>query len=348
MRRLFALPLLFLAPAAHAQDLNATIADALAHAPALAEAQADEALAKARLDGARAQGHPLVAIEGEIGAGRIDNGGFFGFAARNVTPLALKAGAEMPLYAGGRVAAAMDQARGGVEIARLGLADARSRTMVGAVAAYAEVLTARRIEARFAQLTSELTEVERQAGLRFKTGEIPASDLAAATARRAEGDAGFANAEGRRISAEAQYRRLTGHDAGALAPLPALPETPPTLDEALDAAHRANPALAQAEKAIDIARAGSRSSGRIRASCFTMVSYCPAWTSSACHCCWICCMRCASATAHCCMRAKLISCACGLPVEPEVKMRTIVWLRSIHGMSGGVPDGGGPSCPTTT
>ena len=132
MRRLFALPLLFLAPAAHAQDLNATIADALAHAPALAEAQADEALAKARLDGARAQGHPLVAIEGEIGAGRIDNGGFFGFTARNVTPLALKAGAEMPLYAGGRVAAAMDQARGGVEIARLGLADARSRTMVGA------------------------------------------------------------------------------------------------------------------------------------------------------------------------------------------------------------------------
>ena len=258
MRRLFALPLLFLAPAAHAQDLNATIADALAHAPALAEAQSDEALAKARLDGARAQGHPLVAIEGEIGAGRIDNGGFFGFAARNVTPLALKAGAEMPLYAGGRVAAAMDQARGGVEIARLGLADARSRTMVGAVAAYAEVLTARRIEARFAQLTSELTEVERQAGLRFKTGEIPASDLAAATARRAEGDAGFASAEGRRISAEAQYRRLTGHDAGALAPLPALPETPPTLDEALDAAHRANPALAQAEKAIDIARAGVR------------------------------------------------------------------------------------------
>ena len=258
MRHLLALPVLLLAPVAHAQDLPATIADALAHAPALAEAQSDEAAASARLDAARAEGHPWVSVQGEIGAGRIDNGGFFGFTARNVTPLALKAGAEMPLYAGGRVAAAIDQARGGVDMARLGMADARSRTMVLAVATYAEVLTARRIELRIGQSVAELTEVERQAKLRFTAGEIPASDLAAATARRAEGEAGLASAEGRRISAEAQFRRLAGDAAGVLAPLPALPETPATLDEAMEAARRANAALAQAEKGIDIARAGLR------------------------------------------------------------------------------------------
>jgi outer membrane protein len=258
LRPLAPLPFLLLAHSAGAQDLTTAISDALGHAPALAEAQSDEALAGAKLDAARAEGHPLVSVQGQVGAGRIDNGGFFGFTAQNVTPLAVQAGAEMPLYAGGRVAAAIDQAHGGVDMARLGLADARARTIVSAVAAYAEVLTARRIEARFHHLTSELTEVERQAGLRFKTGEIPASELAAATARRAEGDAGLAGAEGRRISAEAQFRRLTGHDAGALAPLPALPATPPTLDEAVDSAHQANPALAQAEKGIDIARAGVR------------------------------------------------------------------------------------------
>lgn len=258
LRPLAPLPFLLLAHSASAQDLTTAISDALGHAPALAEAQSDEALAGAKLDAARAEGHPLVSVQGQVGAGRIDNGGFFGFTAQNVTPLAVQAGAEMPLYAGGRVAAAIDQAHGGVDMARLGLADARARTIVSAVAAYAEVLTARRIEARFHHLTSELTEVERQAGLRFKTGEIPASELAAATARRAEGDAGLAGAEGRRISAEAQFRRLTGHDAGALAPLPALPATPPTLDEAVDSAHQANPALAQAEKGIDIARAGVR------------------------------------------------------------------------------------------
>ena len=260
---LAAAPLLALATPAGAQapqgqSLPETIADALAHAPQLDEAKAGEAEAGARLDGARAEGRPLVAVDGSIGTGRIDNGGFFGFGAANTTPLVLRAGAEMPLYAGGRVAAAMDQARGKLEIAHLQLADARSQTMVAAVSAYAGVLSARRIEARFQQLSTELGEVERQTTLRFKTGEIPKSDLAAAIARRAEGEAALAQAQGQRISAEAEYRRLTGHDAGTLAPLPPLPATPATLDDAMDGAHRANPSLAEADKGIDIAHAGIR------------------------------------------------------------------------------------------
>jgi len=264
MRRLLillsTLPLLAGSPAwaQMGHDLNATIADALAHAPALAEAQAGETEALARLEGARAQGNPMLSIEGQIGLGRIDNGGFFGFAARNVTPMALRAGAEMPLYAGGRVAAAIASAKEGQAMATLALADARSRVIVGAVVAYAEVLTARRIETRYQQMAVELAEVERQARLRFQSGEIPTSDLAASTARRAEGEAGLASAQGRRITAEAQYARVTGHEAGTLAPLPAMPATPPTLDEAMDGAHRNNPSLAQAEKGIDIARAGVR------------------------------------------------------------------------------------------
>jgi len=258
-RLIMVLPVLTPFPAwAQGQDLNATIADALAHAPVLAEAQAEEAQAQARFEGARTQGNPMLGIEGQIGTGRIDNGGFFGFAARSVTPLALRADAEMPLYSGGRMAAAMDQARGGQALAALALANARSRVTVAAVAAHAEVLAARRIEARYQQMATELTEVERQARLRFQAGELPASDLAAATARRAESDAGLAAAQGRRITAEAHYVRLTGHEAGTLAPLSALPVTPPSLDEALDSAHLDNPLLAQAEKGIDIARAGVR------------------------------------------------------------------------------------------
>ena len=247
-----------LAGAAHAQDLAHTITDALGHAPALAEAQSDEAAAQARLDGARAQGQPLVSVAGQIGAGWIDNDGFFGFSARHVTPMALQAAAQMPLYAGGRRAAAIDQAQGQVDQARLGAEDARARTIVLAVSAYAEVLSARAIEDRFTQLTAALREIERQAGLRFTAGEIPTSELAAARARLAEGEADLASAQGRRITAEAHYRRLTGHDAGPLAALPDPPATPPTLEAALAAAAQANPTLAQAEKGIDIARAGVR------------------------------------------------------------------------------------------
>lgn len=260
MRRLL-LPLscLAAAPTASAQDLAAAIAAALANAPTLAEASAGEAAASARLDRARAEGHPLLRVEGSYGAGRIDNGGFFGITADNVAPLALQATAEMPLYAGGRVAAAVAQARGGAQAARLGAEQARLNTIVLAVATYTEVLTARKLEARYAQLVAALAETERQAGLRFRAGEIARSDLAQVRARKAEAEAGLAEAQGRRAAAEAAYQRLTGSPAGDLAALPALPPTPPALDQALEQARTANPAVQQARVGVDIARAGVRS-----------------------------------------------------------------------------------------
>lgn len=245
-------------PHAAAQDLAAAISDALVNAPAIAEASATEAAARARLDRARAEGNPLLRVEGSYGAGRIDNGGFFGLSADNTSPLALQATAEMPIYAGGRVSSATDQARSGAEIARFALDQARLQTVVGAVTAYTDVLTARKLEARFAALVAALAETERQSALRFQAGEIPGSDLALARARRAEADAGFAQAQGRRISVEAAYLRLTGKPAADLAPLPGLPVTPPTLDEATDLARNANPELRQAGAAVEAARAATR------------------------------------------------------------------------------------------
>lgn len=262
MRRLL-VPLLSLscvvvAPAAAAQDLVAAIADALANAPTLAEATAGEAAARARLDHARAQANPLLRLEGSVGAGRIDNGGFFGITADNVTPIGVQAVAEMPLYAGGRIASAIDQARGGAEIARLQAEQARLQTMVHAVGTYAEVLTARKLESRFGQMVAQLREVERQSGLRYRVGEIASSDVAQARARRGEAEAGLAQAEGRRASAEAAFERLTGKPPLSLAALPSLPPTPPTLEEALDLARNGNPALKQAGQGVAVARAGTR------------------------------------------------------------------------------------------
>lgn len=246
------------APPASAQDLAAAITDALANAPALAEANAGEAAANARLDRARAESNPLLRVEGSYGAGRIDNGGFFGIGAANVSPLAVQATAEVPLYAGGRVSSAIDQARGGADMARFGAEQTRLQTIVLAVSTYTEVLTSRKLDARYAQLVSELVETERQAELRFRAGEIASSDLAQARARKAEADAGLAQAQGRRASAEAAYQRLTGKPAGDLATLPELPRTPSTFDEALDMARASNPALRQAKAGVDVARAGVR------------------------------------------------------------------------------------------
>jgi outer membrane protein len=256
---LFALSCSLSAAPVMAQDLVAAISGALSNAPTLVEAEAGEAAAKARLDRAKAEGNPLLRVEGSYGAGRIDNGGFFGITADNVSPLAVQATAEMPLYAGGRVSSAIDQARGGADMARFGAEQARLQTIVLAVSTYTEVLTARKLEARYNTLAIALAETERQAGLRYRTGEIASSELAQARARKAEADAGLAQAQGRRISAEAAYQRLVGKPAGDLAPLPQLPATPPTLDEAMDMARASNPALRQAKAGVDIARAGVRS-----------------------------------------------------------------------------------------
>lgn len=246
------------APTAAAQDLAAALSDALANAPTLAAASAGEAAANARLDRARAESNPLLRVEGSAGVGRIDNDGFFGITADDVTPVAVQATVEMPLYAGGRIAAAVAQARGGADMARLGAEQARLQTIVDTVQAYAGVLTARKLEARYGRLAAALDETVRQAQLRFRAGEIAGSELAQAKARQAEAAAGLAGAEGRRISAEAALRRLTGKPAGDLAPLPPLPSTPPTLDEALDRARQSNPALKQARAAVDVARAATR------------------------------------------------------------------------------------------
>lgn len=247
-----------IASPALAQDLASAIADAQANAPALAEARAGEAAARARLDRARAEANPLVRLEGSAGLGRIDNGGFFGITADNVNPLAVQATAEIPLFTGGRLGAAVDQAKGGAQIAKLMSAQARLDVVVAAVAAYAEVLTARQIEASDTRTLAQLNEVERQAGLRFRVGEIASTEVAQARARRAEAEAGLAAAHGRRVSAEAAYQRLTGKEPGDLAPLPPLPPAPPSLAYALELAHANNPGFKQAEQAVVIAEAAQR------------------------------------------------------------------------------------------
>ncbi|MBD3730154.1 MAG: TolC family protein [Sphingomonadales bacterium] len=273
MRRLLlaTLPLACLVGAIplNAQDLTSAIADALANAPAVEAADAGEKAAQARVDQARAEGNPLARIEGSAGKGYIDNGNFFGLSADDTTPVAAQAVAEMPLYTGGRVSSAIDQAKGGAAVASAQAVQARSRTVVQTVKAYTDVLTARKLEQSYGTLAGELREVERQASLRYKVGEIASTEVAQARARRAEAEAGLAQAQGKRASAEAAYQRLTGKPAGDLAPLPPPPPIPESLDAALDLAHENNPALQQAAQAVKIAEAGSRSA---RAEGMPMVS----------------------------------------------------------------------------
>lgn len=256
---------LALAMPARAQDLATALADARGHAPAIAAAEADAAAASARVDQARAAGGPTARVEGTLGVGRLDPGGYFGLTADTVTPNAVQLVGEYPLYTGGRIGAAVAQAEAGAKVAALGQDMARQNVELATVAAYAEVLTARELVASYARLVEALDEIVRHAALRFDVGDATSSDVAQARARQAEGRAGLAQAEGRLATALGRLERLTGKPVGTLAPLPPRPDVPASLGEAIEAALLANPMLAQADAGVIAAEAGVRAARASRA-----------------------------------------------------------------------------------
>lgn len=241
-----------------AQDLATAIANARAYSPALAAAEAEAQAADARVAQARAAAGPTARAEGSVGYGRLDPGGYFGLSADNVTPRALQIVGEYPLYAGGRIASAIDQAAAGHRAAKRGTDMARQNLTLATVSSYAEVLSAREMVASFTGLVAALDEIVRHAGLRYDVGDATSSDVAQAKARRAEGQAGLVQMQGRLIAAEARLERLTGKSVGALAALPPRPDVPPSLGEAIETAVAANALLAQADAAVDGADAGVR------------------------------------------------------------------------------------------
>jgi outer membrane protein len=243
---------------AQATTLEEAIAAAMNHAPEIEAARADSDAADARIKEARGQGLPSATLSGTIGYGRLNPQGFFGLPAANVTPRAAQLTIEQPLFMGGRISAGIAQARAGSEAARAVEIMTRSQIVVATVEAYGHVLTTRRIVALYEKMVGQMEEMPRQARLRYKAGESPSTDVAQAMARLAEAQAALEGAHGLTVSADARFTNLTGLAPRDLQPLPANPAMPGSLDEALDIARANNPALAQAEAALEAARAGAR------------------------------------------------------------------------------------------
>jgi outer membrane protein TolC len=108
--------------------------------------------------------------------------------------------------------------------------------------------------ARSEALLAAVSRFERDATLQFEAGEVPRSVVAQATARRAQAEAGLAEAHGVRDIARSSLFQLTGLEIEAAALPTRLPPIPPDLESArtLLAGH---PALAAANAQIDAARA---------------------------------------------------------------------------------------------
>ena len=243
---------------AGAVTLDDAIAAAVEHDPSITIADAGREAAGGRIAQARSAGLPTVTVRGSIGYGRLDPQGFFGLGAANVTPFTALASIEQPLFTGGRVAAESARARAGLAAAKAVVVNARGDLAAAVAVAFGDVLTSAAMVASWQRLLEQTTEIERQAQLRFKAGESPSTDVAQAGARLAEARGGLAGAEGAVVSARAHYRNLVGDNPVDLAPLPAGPPPPATLDEAVSLASHNSPAIAQAQAGLDAARAANR------------------------------------------------------------------------------------------
>lgn len=248
----------------HAETVDEAIASAVARDPDLAAAMHERDAAEARLDQARAASGPTVVISGTIGAGYLDPKEFFGLPAARVVPRAAQVGAEIPVYAGGRLSARRAQARAGLVGGNAAL-DARHRQLELDVAtAYADAYAARRERAAALRAAGDMKETERQAELLFRSGATARTDYLQAQSRRAEAQAAAARADGNLQVAIARFAALTGLSGEAVQDTPALPPGPSTREQAIGGALARNPNLIQADAAVDAARAARRSAGAER------------------------------------------------------------------------------------
>lgn len=248
---------LALSSAAGATTLDEAIAAARAYNPQIRAAKARTDAAGARLDAAKGARLPTVSLAGEYMTGRNDLGGFFGFAAADVDPRSVRLELSQPLFAGGALAAGVDQARAAQEGAKARLVQTDDELQVAVARAYAGVRAAQALlQASQAQVKA-FDEWARQAELRFKAGEIPRSDLELTTARRAEARASAARAQGALAVARAQYVALVGAEPLDLEVVADGGDAPP-LDEVMVQAEATSPALKAAEAAVRAARASAK------------------------------------------------------------------------------------------
>jgi outer membrane protein len=104
----------------------------------------------------------------------------------------------------------------------------------------------------------QMREISRQAGLRFKAGDAPSTDLSQARAREAEAEAGLEGANAAREAAAARFTALTGLEPQTDGTIPPPPDGPADRPTAVAAALGGNPALAASAGAARAASAQAR------------------------------------------------------------------------------------------
>jgi outer membrane protein len=195
---------------------------------------------------------PVIAYTAEAGWVRSDQIGPLGRTVVEGTSAALTLSAEMVLFDFGRNRLGIEIARASVLATRQALVQVEQQVLLFAVRSYVEVKVAGELVVNQQSNVRLITEELRAAEARFEVGEATRTNVAIAEARLAGSRASLASAEGSLLVARENYKAATGAYPGNLAPLPALPALPRSLEEAQSIARSTNPLIRQAQHLVTL------------------------------------------------------------------------------------------------
>jgi TolC family type I secretion outer membrane protein len=241
-----------------------TMNDALSSAyetnPQLAAARAQLRKTDEEIPQALAAGRPTLEAEGGVaannGAAAANSHGSTNTANAKATagPVAAIA-AKVPIWTGGRVAAAVAAAHSQVDAGRAALRSAEQDTLLRAATAYVDVLRAQNTLEDDQRHEQHLREELASAQRRRTAGELRDTDVSQTQAQLAQAQARRIQAEGDLDDAREVFLGLVGAEPDSLRPATMPPGLPGSRDEVI-AASADNPALVEAADTVHAARSG--------------------------------------------------------------------------------------------
>ncbi len=238
-------------------SLNDALAVAYETNPQLAAAEAqlraiDEGVAQAD-----AGYRPTINAQGSYGVEQ------FGFAPITPNPIPGRSGAltsltehplqgeltvTEPVFRGGRTVAEIGRAKALVRAGRAELTATEQSVLLGAAAAYMDVVRDTAIVKLRQSNVDVLTRQRNSTQAEFNAGSLTRTDVAQSQARLAGAQSDLIAAQGQLATSRANFVQAIGRPAETLEKDPALPALPPSQDDVIALASKQNPAILNAQE----------------------------------------------------------------------------------------------------
>jgi outer membrane protein len=223
------------AAGAHAESLADAIALAYKTNPTLQNQRAQLRITDETYVQARAGFRPQVNIQ--VDATRQD------YVQQTSTSGTAFIVAQQPLYTGGRTASAVSAAESDILAGRETLRGTEASVLEQVITAYADVLRDQEgvmiRQSNLAALQAILDETD----ARQKVGDLTRTDVAQSQGYVFQAKVDLASSKAQLEVSRANYAAAVGERPGTLEPLPALPNAPANLDQALATGEEGNPSL---------------------------------------------------------------------------------------------------------